>query len=762
MPQWIDTPQGPVYVDEAALGLPGAGTSFVGPDGAPAGGAGGAPPLTPEQASVRDYAAALASDDPAAVAQTPDQPAAPAPSPLVDPFVPAAPGPDLGAAARGVGAGVGDLASEAAALAPGTSASSGGSVSVKGTTDKQRRDARSMYERDLAAIDAGTEAEKRSSAEALYATSSREAEALAGQFDVEAARAAAAADMAAFNARLEAERVAFEAAAVKASLATAAKAKADFDAQVQAFRGMKVDPGQWWGNLTPGQRAGTLGAVFIANFLGAKGINTTVMSSLNDAIDRNIDAQVRNINNAGEAATMFKQAWDMVRSQSATEAEARERIRAMSRVVVAKEIEAELMRFDAPLAQAKAAAVRAEMERSVTEQLVTKVFPEIDKRAEDARRTATTAYGQDLDARSRNYSTAANERIAKAQIAAAKEKGAGKPPPADPRVVRDPVNGKVIGYATGPDEQVKDTVVKLEGYTETQRIAAEVKAMQQKYGKVYNGPGALVFQGSEEAELRSLYNRWVSARVKALSGAAATDKEREFIAAQMPFDSWVVDANRAVNANLISDQEAFNEIKRSRLADPNKFLTPEQISLYEGVALGSERAQAEADVAGMENRGEIRKAAPDPRLKRLTAPDADKNVRAPNVDPDEVVVYHSAGVVPARAMTGADRGTPMLPQWAVAMDEYADSADSLLDDPERLAEAEEYIRTLGTVATGADYATVAQLEADLASTSGWTSEPADQTKSAAALRLLRERLLPKYRAATGTSPARDPYSETVD
>lgn len=659
MPQWIDTPQGPVYVDEAALGLPGAGTSFVGPDGAPAGGAGGAPPLTPEQASVRDYAAALASDDPAAV-QTPDQPAAPAPSPLVDPFVPAAPGPDLGAAARGVGAGVGDLASEAAALAPGTSASSGGSVSVKGTTDKQRRDARSMYERDIAAIEAQAEAEKRSSAKALYATSSREAEALAGQFGVEAARAAAAADMAALNAWLEADRVAFEAAAVKASLATAAKAKADFDAQVQAFWGMKVDPGQWWGNLTPGQRAGTLGAVFIANFLGAKGINTTVMSSLNDAIDRNIDAQVRNINNAGEAATMFKQAWDMVRSQSATEAEARERIRAMSRVVVAKAIEAELMRFDAPLAKAKAAAVRAEMKRSVTEQLVTKVFPEIDKRAEDARRTATTAYGQDLDARSRNYSTAANERIAKAQIAAAKEKGAEGVGPTlkDENVYIDPILGYGVGrFKPGINAADKTQIQERAAAGRTLIVkVSELKNLIRKHGKVWgpdtlsralNSPdGRLIKTLAREAAYYEAYMR---------SGKAMTQAEAKAYEEGVPIDTWITRGGvmDELNSKIQRVRKEWEGYLKTLVLEPENEADAKELARYRG--LGADVGGWEALEAGLELSGDIDET-PDssPGQKALEAarsPDSNK----------------AAQSLPAGALDSwtAGMGNDDVPQWYV-------------------------------------------------------------------------------------------------
>lgn len=146
--------------------------------------------------------------------------------------------------------------------------------------------------------------------------------------------------------------------AMAASQTIVQKARAEYTAEVREFQALEVNPGALWGAMGEGGRAQSLASVFVHNFLGARGIPTTAMDTLNRAIDRSIEAQIQNINVKGKAVDFFGQLYGMVRDESASDAEARQRLRGFYLAQADKLVAAELSKYDAPLAQAKLAEAR--------------------------------------------------------------------------------------------------------------------------------------------------------------------------------------------------------------------------------------------------------------------------------------------------------------------------------------------------------------------------------------------------------------------
>lgn len=394
-----------------------------------------------------------------------------------------------------------------------------------------------------------------------------------------------------------------EKVAHEAGQAVIQTASANYQAQVAKFQAMQVNPGQLWGNMTGGQRAGTFASVFIHDFLGARGIKTSTMDTINMAIDRNISAQIANINKEGQVAGMFKDLYTMAVNESASDEEARNKMRGFYVAQMEKDVASELARYDAPLAQAKAAEAIA-MLKAEKSAIFQQNYIHATNRADRLLGEAGQNRRANLAAAVQREQIAASERMAEADREANK-------PAADPLaipkevqeiIVRDPSTGDIIGIDTGGPVQAKETRMAIEGITQAQEIAAEFKKYSRR-GKIYNGPGGEISQDQYEKAMRTMRKRWVAARVLAISGRAATDNERKDIGEQLPLDAWVQDAQRTINDTLQVDHAHMQAIKKSRLADPSGYMSPEQLKKARGVALGSAKSEALSQEANDENSG---------------------------------------------------------------------------------------------------------------------------------------------------------------
>lgn len=145
-------------------------------------------------------------------------------------------------------------------------------------------------------------------------------------------------------------------------------AKAESQANIQQYRAAvmeaaaaKVDPRQLWEHAGTAGQIGMLVTAFAHDFLGAKGIKTSGMDSIKQAIQNNIDSQVENMRHKREVSQGFKSLWDMQRAQSASDSEARARMQGFYLSALSNAIEGELGQYDSQLAQAKGQAAKAEL-----------------------------------------------------------------------------------------------------------------------------------------------------------------------------------------------------------------------------------------------------------------------------------------------------------------------------------------------------------------------------------------------------------------
>jgi hypothetical protein len=102
--------------------------------------------------------------------------------------------------------------------------------------------------------------------------------------------------------------------------------------------------------------------VFVTDFLGARGIKSSGLDTLNRAIDQDMDAQIAEINKEGQVVGMFGDLYRSALSQSATQAETRERMRGMYLESFKAGVVAQLSKYDAPLAQVAAQKALADID----------------------------------------------------------------------------------------------------------------------------------------------------------------------------------------------------------------------------------------------------------------------------------------------------------------------------------------------------------------------------------------------------------------
>lgn len=188
-----------------------------------------------------------------------------------------------------------------------------------------------------------------------------------------------------------------EAKANAAANAMATQSKHDYMTALADFRASRVDPSQLWSNMNGGERFGMLAAAFVHDFLGVRGINTSAMATFNKAIDRNIDAQIQNIKTKGEAAEGFKSLWYMQRNQSASDAEARTRVRGFLLEGAKHQVIANMAKYESALASAQGKAAIAEIDGELAKTMI-QIYKHTDDNAIAMRNQALEKWRAKLQA----------------------------------------------------------------------------------------------------------------------------------------------------------------------------------------------------------------------------------------------------------------------------------------------------------------------------------------------------------------------------
>jgi hypothetical protein len=190
---------------------------------------------------------------------------------------------------------------------------------------------------------------------------------------------------------------------------------ANYKAALMDYAASGINPSQLWDNAGTAGQFGIVATAFMHDFLAAKGVQTSGMESINKAIQNNINAQLDNMRRKMDVAQGFKQLWEMQRSQSATDAEARARMNGFYLSALSNQIEGTLGQYDSQLALVKAQSAKAaiQQEQVKNDLLVQK---HIDDAANQRATNRVHMYAAELSASSAKYT--ADAHIKAAQIAA--------------------------------------------------------------------------------------------------------------------------------------------------------------------------------------------------------------------------------------------------------------------------------------------------------------------------------------------------------
>lgn len=376
-----------------------------------------------------------------------------------------------------------------------------------------------------------------------------------------------------------------EANAMAAAATSAHSAKMAYLTQVQAYQTMKVNPNELWGEMGGDDRTRALAAVFVSDFLGAKGIKTSVMDTINRAVDRSMDSQIANINKQGAVSEHFRNLYHMTVQESATEEEARTRLRGMYYAQLEKEIATDLAQYDAPMAQALTDKAIAELRMAFGKEVAIPLSDMIDKRTQAAIDTWTGLQETKMRVSAENKRTESNERIA-VMDDATRRYALDKPQPGtmapDPRTeesaIYDPESKQYVGNDIGGKEQARDTRARLEGAHNLQDILAKITEFQDTHPAYYEGPLAKGIHANDPdyTYIRALYSSWMTQRMLALTGKAATDKQYAKIEEQEPPESWLVNPVKATAEMAREADVEIRSLVNSRI--PNLVYEPLQSS----------------------------------------------------------------------------------------------------------------------------------------------------------------------------------------
>lgn len=206
-----------------------------------------------------------------------------------------------------------------------------------------------------------------------------------------------------------------EQAAMQNAQAESATNIANYRASLMDYSASQVNPSQLWDNAGTAGQFGIVATAFMHDFLAAKGIQTTGLESINKAIQHNISGQLDNMRKKLDVAQGFKELWTMQRSQSATDAEARQRMNGFYLSALSNQIEGTLGQYDSQLALVKAQTAKAAIQQEMVKNDLL-VQKHIDDASQQRATNRVHMYTAELSASSAKYT--ADAHIKAAEIAA--------------------------------------------------------------------------------------------------------------------------------------------------------------------------------------------------------------------------------------------------------------------------------------------------------------------------------------------------------
>lgn len=339
-------------------------------------------------------------------------------------------------------------------------------------------------------------------------------------------------------------------------------AKADYQAALANFGATQINPGQLWSRMDEGDQFSMGVNAFIHDFLQADGIKSSSMDTFNKGVDRNINAQISNLETKGKVAAGFKDLWEMQRMQSASDTEARTRIRGFALDSALKQVESQLGQYDSRLAGAKLAVAKVEIQKEMVKNLF-EVKKQIDKAAQDKMSLEVQSAGDQLRASTAAAQMRSAERISANEIAS-REKMAAKPAEVAPdegvlyditksgkgeakwRIKKEYINDKAF---------VKEIINKT---VKTNRAVEGLRELIELQAKIDSAPPGMQrsqMLGELERREQALRDSVLNAMLYDDSGKAINESEAERHRSMMPAKGWFTNgSNRAIIAQTLNQK----------------------------------------------------------------------------------------------------------------------------------------------------------------------------------------------------------------
>ncbi len=390
-------------------------------------------------------------------------------------------------------------------------------------------------DRELNADLAASEAEAKMREDRMVAP-----QVIASERSVNAERAKAQAEIDAIHAkgenalvlqRLQDEFSVEEARANVEAQSLANKAKADYLAALADFRASRVDPAQLWGHMTGGERFGTLVTAFVHDFLGARGINTSAMATLNKAIDRNIDAQVMAIKTKGEVAEGFKSLWWMQRNQAASDAEARTRVRGFLLEGAKQAVIANMSKYEAGLASAQGQQALAKIDEELAKNLV-EIYKHSDANALSLRNQALEKWKTKLQMSMESWANAIRAKEAETN----RRRQEKEDKPAALRLIHDPETGNAVGYFQPglSDKEMADATSRFIETKITSDAMKELRELVRKAKPIFDPINGTRFADTDQQKFDALSTKLAHQMIKAMGERATEPDVQQMLKAMRP------------------------------------------------------------------------------------------------------------------------------------------------------------------------------------------------------------------------------------
>ncbi len=457
---------------------------------------------------------------------------------------------------------------------------------------------------------------------------------------------------------------------------------------MKAYEASNINPGKLWGDMTGGERFGTAISVFAHNVLAAKGINTSTMSSLNKAIDDNLNSQLQNMEKKGKVAGQFKQVYDAVRSQSESEAETRMKMRALMMSEFRAGVTARLSSMDSDYAKLKAqewaVGIEQELVKNMTD--LRQVYRQNFERDREYNRTVMYNEAQ------LRLEKSADARAWRAQkLAEDAAKGGELDTEAiDKRSVYDTSPGGESEVYLALDE--KDAPKLRTDIAANNVLISELKKFQAEAKELYSGVGSKYFDDATAKQLRAKHSALVARVMKQWSGLAYTDKQEEFMKQMLPLDTMLTAnaVNRTVG-DLIDRTVEENKVhlqQRARRASP----VVKDYALGVRITDRDDKFQEADRAVGKELSQDI-KPGQTPVDKLIGDAEADNKWDAEFVDEEANKIWEGAGFEP-NTMKVPGRGTSFkqVPKWATIQMELSDYVKNQSNPTEERLKALTYLR----------------------------------------------------------------------